>query len=388
MASKVRSPLAAIALLGALSFASCAEGRADDDGSHPGAPPEPPDPPADAGGGDAAPPDPAPARDTARFFLSGHSLTDDPTADDVVAIAGSLGLTAEYEEQIVVGSPIRYRTKGPDPNAEGFPGYHLGKNRDGFDMDVLAELADPQHLTAGARYDTLVITERHDLPMVVRWENTVGYLRDFHDHVVAANPDARTLLFSSWLPIRTEGVAYTPADWIAYEKAALGGWACVAAKVNLTLEAEGREDRVTVLPASGALVALVERLLADEVPGVEGTTDERLAVFFKDDVHMTPVGKYFMGLVIVAALYGRSPEGAAAPEELGLDDATVAVLQTLAATYVADYAARAESPTMAECRALFADTLCAPAALIAGTNDAAACSAFYADEDAAENPFR
>ncbi len=378
--------------LAVLLAGACANGEAKDRDSGTATPDAattpPPDPTADAGPAvDASTPDPdageAP-RDTARFFLSGHSLTDDPTADFVVTIADSLGLTAEYEEQIVVGSPIRYRTKGPDPNAAGYPGYHLGKNRDGTNMDILAELESPQHITPGTRYDTLVITERHDLPMAIRWENTVGYLRHFHDRVVEANPDARTLLFTSWLPVDKDA----PEGWIAYEKDALGAWACVAEKVNLTLEDAGRSDRVTVLPASGALVALVERIVAGEVPGVTGTTRARLDVFFKDDVHMTPVGKYFMGLVTVASLYGRSPVGAAVPAELELDPATVAALQETAASYVEGYAAHAEAPSMAECRALLADRLCAPFHAIVGEGDAASCVAFYEDADNEANPFR
>jgi hypothetical protein len=391
MGKKPQIAFALLAVLGVAFAHACAKGRANEDRPDPPAAPDPPvtpptpDPIDEV---DAALPDPPPpGPTTVRFFLSGHSLTDDPMADDVVAIASSLGLTAEYEEQIVVGSPIRYRTKGPDPSAPGFPGYELGKNRDGSGMDVASELRDPQHITEGTDYDALVITERHDLPMAVRWENTVGYLRQFHDQLIAGNPAGKTYLFHSWLPIDKDA----PEAWLAYEKAALHGWECVAAKVNLTLEAEGREDRVVVLPAGGALVALVEAVLAGEVPGVTGSSRERLDVFFSDDVHMTPFGKYFMGLVTVAALFERSPVGAEAPDDLGRVRATVARTQEIAGAYVADYLASArgaEPPSMPACRALFAEELCAPFHAIFEVEGAAQCMSVYADADDEQNPFR
>jgi hypothetical protein len=252
-------------------------------------------------------------------------------------------------------------------------------------MDVLAELADPAHITEGARYDTLVIAERHDLLLVIRWEDTVRYLRHFHDRVVEANDEARTFLFHAWLAIDKDA----PQAWIDYERAAADAWACVASKVDLTLEDEGRDDRVEVLPAGAALVALVERVLAEDVPGITGASSrERLDAVFLDDVHLTPLGRYYVALVIYAFISGGSPEGAAFPDVV--DPETAAALQSIAADFASAY--RADAPDlpldMGECRALATD-LCAPFHALAGSPEQTeTCEALYADESAPENPFR
>ncbi|MDC0741694.1 hypothetical protein [Polyangium mundeleinium] len=73
-------------------------------------------------------------RTSARMFLSGHSLTDNPLPDHVLTIAQSLGKDFNFNEQIGIGSPIRVRTKGGSFDAPGWPGYSTGKNREGSDM--------------------------------------------------------------------------------------------------------------------------------------------------------------------------------------------------------------------------------------------------------------
>jgi len=45
---------------------------------------------------------------------------------------------------------------------KGFPGYSTGRNRAGSDLNVVEELRHPRALPPADRYDTLVITERHD----------------------------------------------------------------------------------------------------------------------------------------------------------------------------------------------------------------------------------
>src|ERR1700752_3843257 len=66
------------------------------------------------------------SKSSASFFISGHSLTDNPYADYLVHITKSLGVSSEYNQQIVIGSPLRVRTRGNDPNSKDFPGYQLG----------------------------------------------------------------------------------------------------------------------------------------------------------------------------------------------------------------------------------------------------------------------
>ena len=324
-------------------------------------------------------------RTKARFFLSGHSLTDNPLADNVLSIAASLGNDANYNEQIGIGSPMRVRTKGDSFQDPGWPGYSRGKNREGQNMNVIQELLSPATLGPGERYDTLVITERHDILSTIAWEDTVGFLRHYHDRLIAGNSAASTLFYHSWLDIDKAN----PTPWITHEKGALAAWECVAAKVNLTLAAENRADRVTTLPAGAALVKLVEEILAGHVAGITGTQTERLNRIFNDNVHMTALGSYYVSLVTYAALFHSSPEGAAAPP--GIDTAPVADMQKIAWEFVKAYYTQPApgEHTMAECRAFMVDGVCASFwNLLGQPGQVAGCQSTFSNVDADQNPFR
>ncbi|WAS94998.1 hypothetical protein [Nannocystis punicea] len=325
------------------------------------------------------------ARDHARVFISGHSLTDNPLADYMLEVAAGLGVDLEYNQQIGIGSPIRVRTLGDSWDNLDWPGYRTGKNREGSDMDVIAELAAPQTLGPGELYDTLVITERHDILGTIQWEDTAGLLRHYHDRLIDGNPAGQTLLYHSWLDIDKAA----PEAWITHEKNALVAWECVAAKVNHTLEAEGRPDRLATLPVGAALVRLVEAALADEVAGIGGAVNEKMDQIFSDDVHLTPLGAYYAALVTHAAVFRSSPVGAPVPQ--GVPAEPVADLQQLAWEFVRAYYTDPASGqhTMEECRAFIADQVCASFwTLLNEPGSIDGCSDHFSDADAEGNPFR
>lgn len=318
----------------------------------------------------------------ARVLFSGHSLSDNPLADHVHAIAQDRGKDHDWQQQIGIGSPLRARTWG----SGAWAGYSTGKNRTGQDLNLLDEIADPQTIGAGERYTHLVVTDRHDIPEVIRWEDTVGNLRHYHDRMVAANSAAHTYLYHTWLELDKA----SPQPWIDHEKQALGAWECAASKVNLTLEAAGRTDRVTVLPGGAALVHLVEAMIADQITGITGTTPQKLDLIFSDDVHLTNLGMYFMAAVQYAAVYRSSPVGAPAPS--GLDAATVADLQDLAWTFVTTYYAQpdAGTRTMADCRSLMQGVCQGLWTLRDAPQNITGCQSFFANATAqpdGSNPF-
>lgn len=327
-------------------------------------------------------------RDMARVFLSGHSLTDNPLPEYVLAIAQSLGgKDFNFNQQIGIGSPIRVRTLGDSWNNLDWPGYKQGKNRDGVDMDVIAELKSPKTLGPGERYDTLVITERHDILDVIRWEDTAGLLRHYHDRLIDGNPDGHTLFYHSWLDIDKAA----PQAWIEHEKHALFAWECVASKINLKLESEGRGDRISTLPVGAALVDLVERVLADEVAGVGGTTAQKMGAIFNDNVHLTPLGVYYAALVTYAAVFRSSPVGAAVPQ--GVDPQPAADLQQIAWDFVRAYytAPGAGQHTMEACRSFVSESVCASFWTLKGEpGKIANCQAHFLDANAnnGSNPFK
>ena len=335
---------------------------------------------ATAGPGSAAGPAWGEPRASARLFVSGHSLTDNPLGEHVVAIANSLGGrdAARYNQQIVIGSPIANRTDQP----AAWAGYSRGKNREGSGMNVIQELRAPRTL-GGDRYDTLVIAERHDLVSVVQWENTVRYLRHFHERLLEGNPQGRTFLYETWWNVPDKR---DPAPWIAHERAASRAWQCVAARVNHSLAAEGRNDRITPLPAGAALADLVERAVAGQVPGLAGpSTPDTMNRLFSDDVHLTPTGVYYMALVTYAAVYQRSPAGAWAPSSVAA--ATAAAMQSQAWQFVQGFYRGYQPPTLEDCRSFVAQQFCPIYwQLRQNTGPIADCTRTYSALDAGRNP--
>jgi hypothetical protein len=298
------------------------------------------------------PPGPTPTdpRDRLNFFVSGHSLTDDPFAELIVGTARGLGLAAEYNQQIVIGSPIRVRTRGL--SASGWSGYRTGKNRAGSEgLDVVAELHAPR--TVSGPYHALILTERHDLPTVLVWEDTVRHVRHYHDRLAHGNPTGETYLYQAWLEIRNMD---DPTGWIAYERAAEPIWQCVASRVQTSLEASGQRSSIHAIPAGSFLAELVERAVAGRVPSLAGSTPRAtLRQLFTDDVHLTRTGTYFVALVTFGHVYRRSPVGAPAPS--GVDATLARALQEIAWELTTRSLASAR-PELSRCRALMRDSFC------------------------------
>ncbi|MDR6820602.1 hypothetical protein J2X76_005802 [Neorhizobium sp. 2083] len=329
---------------------------------------------------------PASPRNSAQIFFTGHSLIDNPLPDWVELIARSLGKSVAWEEQIVIGSPLRARTRGDDAESSGWAGYKNGKNRNGDGMDVIAELRHPTHVRTGRPYDTLVVAENHGSLGSIIWENAIGYLRHFHDRLLDGNPQGRTLYVHTWLDVDKDN----PTLWLEHETNASTVWQCVAEKVRLTLQAENRPANLSVVPAGFALVQLVRKTLDGEVAGLSGNTRKKLDRIFRDNVHLTDIGIYFVAAVHYAAIYRQSPEGAAAPPTVPRDIAKE--LQSIAWAVTRDFLKRESShpPDMAECRRVIVEKVCRSYwTLAAEPNEVGRCQGYFAETHpkAGDNPF-
>ena len=238
-------------------------------------------------------------------------------------------------------------------NGSTFPGYSTGKNRVGSDMNVITELRQPQTIS-GQRYDTLILTERHDLLSTITWENTVKYARHFHDRLIDGNSQANTYLYHSWLGLPDKS---NPRSWINYERTVAPAWQCVASRINESLQYEGRSDRVVYMPTGLALASLVEQATQGTVAGITGSSVQNTVnSLFKDEVHLTPLGMYYMALVNFSSVYRRSPVGAWAPAEVNATQALS--LQSIAWAQVANHFNSFVSPTLAQCRVVMRDSVC------------------------------
>lgn len=107
------------------------------------------------------------------------------------------------------------------------------------------------------------------------------------------------------------------------------------------------------LPVGGALVDLVERSLNNEVSGLTGTTENKMNAIFSDNVHLTPLGMYFVSSVVYSAIYGKSPANTTPPATSGVSTATAQDLQNIAWNYINTYYSQNSLGTprsMASCR--------------------------------------
>jgi hypothetical protein len=315
-------------------------------------------------------------------MISGHSLTDEPLGPYMASIAQSLGTPMWWNEQLVLGSPIRVRTRGDNPPDDSFPGYRTGRNRGGSGLNISAELTNPQTL-GGQRYDTLLVAERHDLVNVLMWEDTVRYARHFHDRLIAGNARGNSYLYHAWLEVKNKS---DPSGWIAYERAVAPAWQCVAARLNTSLAGAGRADRMAYLPAGLALANLVEQAVRGSVAGVSGgSVQETMNRLFSDDVHLTPTGMYYMALVSYASVYRRSPVGAWAPD--GVTAQQARALQDVAWQSVANHYNGASTPSMSQCQAVMREQVCSAfAAYKAGAPAVGTCVDRFSQQTP-NNPF-
>ena len=295
-------------------------------------------------------------RNFARVLLSGHSLIDNPVARPYLeSMAQSRGHDYNWERQIIIGSPIRVRTRGMDGGASTFTGYAQGGNKDGTNKDLLAELRSPTSIGASERYDTLVIAERNDFLGTLAYEGTIQFLRHYHDRLREQNDDARTFLYQTWPQIDPAD----PEEWLAYVEKELILWECAAAKVNLTLERDGFPKAVSVLPTGVALVRFLRAALDGQLPGISGSPTERVHAVLTDDVHLSPAGAYLMAASIYAAVFGQSPVGLPAPGDPNPVSAELAsAAAEIAWEVVSSYQGRSDKPwdrTMEECNQALTD---------------------------------
>ena len=255
---------------------------------------------------------------------------DHPFPENLERIAVGIGRPFQWNMQQLAGSSIKDRTMGQGSGR--WTGYAAGTNRRGQPIDVLSELQRAG--THGSQpYDTLIITEQHGLLDSIVRNDMIRYLRDFHDRMIERNPQAQTYLFEAWMTVADMD---DPASWIAYERSAAPVWRCVADRINHDLAAAGRPDRLMTIPAGSALAALVEQALSPlSVPGLKGQNARAtMATLFRDDVHLTATGTYFVALVASAILHDRPIHTLEHP--FGMREDTATRLQQIASNFATD----------------------------------------------------
>lgn len=252
-------------------------------------------------------------------FFSGHSLMDQPMPGFVAAIAAEQGVDMRWNRHYIVGSSIERRVRGANVAGSSWDGLREGFNRDSENLDILREIATGASV-GGRPYNALVVTEQHVLLDAVLNNGTAKYLKFMHDQVIAANPNSTTYFYEPWLSLNDLD---DPRLWMDYERAASRAWGCVVVRVNHSLAAQGRRDRIVSLPIGLAVVKLVEAAISPEgLAGLpQGSTRRTLQALFYDTVHLRPLGAYYTAMVVYSELFRRSPVGAWHPPEVTAEQA-------------------------------------------------------------------
>jgi hypothetical protein len=281
------------------------------------------------------------------IFWSGHSLTAPPIPDFVAEISARFGTPSSWNQHSMAGASLEMRTRGNPPAPTGWRGYQQGLNRDTENMDVIEELRG-HHSVGGEPYGALVVTENHSFMWILLRGDTVRYLRHYHERYLEGNPAGQTYFYQAWLGVNDKSA---PQSWIEYERAASPAWQCVATRVNMSLAAEGRSDRIASLPAGLALTELVARATsAAGLPGISGpSTQATMDRIFSDDVHLTRLGAYYVALVSYAFIRDHTLDGAWHPVDIEPEQAII--LQQTASDFVSDYKANNTPLELAECNA-------------------------------------
>jgi hypothetical protein len=283
-----------------------------------------------------------------RFFVSGHSLTERPFADYLTGIARGFGIDAQWNGQHIAGSTIKLRSRGRTAEPQ-WSGYRSGENRDGEGLDVIAEFREPRTVVGGP-YEALIVTEEHSVLWTLLREDSVRHLRHYHDRFIEGHAEGATFFYEPWIDVDDKS---DPSRWIELERASSRVWRCVVERVNVSLAAAGRPDRIASLPAGVALTQLVERAIEGALPGVGGDAAEAVTAIIYDDVHLTPLGSYYQALIAFATITGRPVDGAWAPPEL--PRAQAEALQGIATQFVARYREELRPIGLEECRSLLRD---------------------------------
>ncbi len=327
---------------------------------------------------DIAPP--SAERKPLNYFISGHSLTDNPLPQFIAGIALGHGLQPRWNQQVLVGSPISWRTWG---GKGSWQGYREGKNaNDRKGLDLLREFRERRGAEA---YQSLIIAEGHNTAAVLRHHDTVRYLRHFHERLIEGNPAGTTFLYEPWESIVDLA---NPGPWINLERDASKIWGCVVDRVNISLAHEGRPDRIKTLPIGAGLTTLIEEATKAPLAGISGATaTDTVKVILIDDVHLTRVGLYYAALLTYMGITGEQAIGAWHPPVVTPEQAKS--LQQVAQKF---HDARALQPktTLHDCRRLMANSFCddwnryVPSKWVGPVHD---CKPYFSRETSAREKF-
>ena len=251
------------------------------------------------------------------ILFVGHSLVGPDLPPLVEGGLRQMRDQSTVAAQVINGAPLRFNLQ----NGAGAEG-----------VDARAELAKGET-------EVLILTEAIPLAEHLKWNDTAGQIAAYAELARAANPNTRVFLYETWHS-RKSG----PGTEIAGDPGSGTPWrdrltSDLALWEGAVRDAQGKGADVALIPAGQAMARLTDAVAAGQVPGIS-SMDE----FFKDDIHLSDKGLYFVALVHLAAITEKTPVGLPAKltrswksRDAVIGDALASALQRIAWEAVSAY---------------------------------------------------
>ncbi|MDX2065350.1 MAG: hypothetical protein SFX74_06365 [Fimbriimonadaceae bacterium] len=222
-------------------------------------------------------------------FYIGHSLESD-IPDMVMALAGS---SFQFKEQNIPGAPLGWQ-------------WQEANRKSTF---------EPQFQAVYTRGITSATTDLVLIDSVPRGEpeslrDSIEYTTRFVKFARERNPRVRVFYYEPWhhltsgTPQRDKDDRASPSRelrWRERLRADRPKWDSVVKAINAALPGG---TPVRIIPAGTALGQLDDAISAGRVPGLA-----RIRQVFDDDIHLSPLGKYFVACLHYRALFGQPATG-------------------------------------------------------------------------------
>lgn len=237
------------------------------------------------------------ARSEARVVFVGHSLLNYDIVEVVKGIAESKGVQFRRAAQSNVGTNIANNWRQCRRSA--YPGENPW-------WELACDAIDAG--TDRGPFDTLVITQVNN-PIIdpsnpSNLGSTPADYNRFLDLFLSRNPSGQAFFYTQW-----EGVGspwHKGADWTSRIADELALFERIVQRIEeISRTSYGRNVDVNIIPANLALRDLIIAAESGRFPGI--TSRKQL---FMDDVHVTPLGAYYLACVIYSSIYQQSPVGA------------------------------------------------------------------------------
>lgn len=237
------------------------------------------------------------AQSESRVVFVGHSLLNYDMAEIVKGLAESKGLLIRRAAQSNVGTNIANNWRQCRRSA--YPGQNPW-------WELACDAIDAG--TDRGPYDTLVVTQVNN-PIInpANPSNPGSTPEDYNLFLqlfLSRNPSGRAFFYTQWEGLGSQW--HRGADWTSKIAEELAFFERLVQRIEeISRSSHGRNVDVNLIPAN---VALRDLIIAAESGRFPGITSRRQ--LFTDDVHVTPLGAYYIACVIYSSIYQQSPVGA------------------------------------------------------------------------------